>query len=31
MVGDPIEANLAGEAFARDDRIIIGSVKGNVG
>jgi len=30
-VGDPIEANAAGELFARDDEVIIGSVKGNLG
>ena len=31
-VGDPIETNTAGEFFARkDDHLVIGSVKGNVG
>ena len=30
-VGDPIEANAAGEVFHRDDDIIVGSVKGNLG
>jgi acyl transferase domain-containing protein len=30
-VGDPIEANAAGELFVRDDEVIIGSVKGNLG
>jgi len=31
MVGDPIEANAVGEMFRRDDDLIIGSVKGNLG
>ncbi|KAJ4480137.1 putative polyketide synthase [Lentinula aciculospora] len=30
-VGDPIEANWVGKAFARDDELLIGSVKGNIG
>lgn len=30
-VGDPIEANAAGEVFARNDEVLIGSVKGNLG
>ena len=30
-VGDPIEANAAGEIFHRSDDLIIGSVKGNLG
>jgi len=31
-VGDPLEANAAGEFYARkDDHLIIGSVKGNIG
>ncbi|KAI0695501.1 polyketide synthase [Cerioporus squamosus] len=29
--GDPTEANWVGEAFARDDSIVVGSVKGNIG
>ncbi|OSX62601.1 hypothetical protein POSPLADRAFT_1055974, partial [Postia placenta MAD-698-R-SB12] len=29
--GDPTEANWAGEEFQRDDEILIGSVKGNIG
>ena len=29
--GDPTEANWVGEQFKRDDEIIIGSLKGNVG
>ncbi|TBU55410.1 polyketide synthase [Dichomitus squalens] len=29
--GDPTEANWVGEEFKRDDEILIGSVKGNVG
>ncbi|TFK80433.1 hypothetical protein K466DRAFT_605341, partial [Polyporus arcularius HHB13444] len=29
--GDPTEANWVGEAFARDDSIVMGSVKGNIG
>lgn len=30
-VGDPIEANAAGEIFAREDEVYVGSVKGNTG
>jgi hypothetical protein len=30
-VGDPIEANAAGEVFHRSGDIIVGSVKGNLG
>ena len=30
-VGDPIEANAAGEIFYRDEDLIVGSVKGNLG
>ena len=30
-VGDPIEANAAGEVFHRSDDLIVGSVKGNLG
>ena len=30
-VGDPIEANAAGEVFNRSDDLIVGSVKGNLG
>ena len=30
-VGDPIEANAAGEVFRRNDELIVGSVKGNLG
>ncbi|KAJ7782237.1 hypothetical protein DFH07DRAFT_789912 [Mycena maculata] len=30
-IGDPIEANAAGEIFARSDEIDVGTVKGNVG
>ncbi|KAJ4493057.1 hypothetical protein C8J55DRAFT_556028 [Lentinula edodes] len=30
-VGDPIEANWVGKAFARNDELLIGSVKGNIG
>ena len=31
-MGDPLEANAAGEFYARkDDHLIIGSVKGNIG
>lgn len=30
-VGDPIEANAAGELFSRKDDVLIGSVKGNLG
>lgn len=29
--GDPAEANWVGEAFRRDDELLIGSVKGNIG
>ncbi|TFK84686.1 ketoacyl-synt-domain-containing protein, partial [Polyporus arcularius HHB13444] len=29
--GDPTEANWVGDAFKRDDEIVIGSVKGNIG
>ena len=29
--GDPTEANWVGEKFKRDDELLIGSVKGNVG
>lgn len=29
--GDPVEANWVGEKFKRDDEILIGSVKGNIG
>jgi acyl transferase domain-containing protein/aryl carrier-like protein len=29
--GDPTEANWVGESFKRDDELLIGSVKGNVG
>lgn len=29
--GDPAEANWVGEAFHREDELIIGSVKGNIG
>ena len=31
MVGDPIEANAAGEIFHRDDDLVVGSIKGNLG
>lgn len=30
-VGDPVEANAAGELFSRQDEVLIGSVKGNIG
>lgn len=31
-MGDPLEANAAGEFYARkDDHLIVGSVKGNIG
>lgn len=30
-VGDPIEVNMAGALFSRDDEVTIGSVKGNIG
>jgi len=30
-VGDPIEANAVGEVFHRNDDLIVGSVKGNLG
>jgi len=30
-VGDPIEANAAGEVFHRSDDLVVGSVKGNLG
>ncbi|KAJ7464985.1 putative polyketide synthase [Mycena galericulata] len=30
-VGDPIEANWAGSKFQRDDELLVGSVKGNIG
>ncbi|KIK54393.1 polyketide synthase [Collybiopsis luxurians FD-317 M1] len=30
-VGDPIEANWVGRAFSRNDELVIGSVKGNIG
>ncbi|KAI0364111.1 ketoacyl-synt-domain-containing protein [Pilatotrama ljubarskyi] len=29
--GDPTEANWVGEEFSRDDELVIGSVKGNIG
>jgi Beta-ketoacyl synthase, C-terminal domain len=29
--GDPAEANWVGEAFRREDELLIGSVKGNIG
>ena len=29
--GDPAEANWVGEQFKRDDELIVGSVKGNIG
>ncbi len=29
--GDPTEANWVGEEFKRDNEILIGSVKGNIG
>lgn len=29
--GDPAEANWVGEGFQREDELLIGSVKGNVG
>ncbi len=29
--GDPTEANWVGEQFVRDDELLIGSVKGNIG
>jgi acyl transferase domain-containing protein len=30
-VGDPIEANTAGQIFATDRPVVFGSVKGNIG
>ena len=29
--GDPTEANWVGAEFRRDDELIVGSVKGNIG
>jgi acyl transferase domain-containing protein len=29
--GDPTEANWVGAAFKRDDELLVGSVKGNIG
>ena len=29
--GDPTEANWVGEQFKREDELVIGSVKGNIG
>lgn len=30
-MGDPTEANWVGKEFCRDDELIVGSVKGNIG